>query len=137
MENLYKDDMGIINLTSYDFTLSNSDKKLDSNIKISNINFKNSGLINFYAPWCGHCQKFVPIWIELTNLFKNKFKLGAFNCDDIFHNNEKICQTLKIKQYPTIMYVDKKGNIKNYKGLRTKEELIYFITSSSNSLHSQ
>lgn len=31
--------------------------------------------IEFYMHWCGHCQKFSPLWKELANQFDGKEKI--------------------------------------------------------------
>lgn len=90
--------------------------------------FKNKiGLIVFYAPWCIHCKNMKNDWIELSNLFKHKFILGAVNIEDIKNNNDKLSMMYNINQYPTIKYVTKTGRLMNYNGDSDKEDLMYFI----------
>lgn len=38
-------------------------------------------LIKFYAPWCGHCQRLAPTWVELAKQLRNEVNIGEVNCD--------------------------------------------------------
>jgi thioredoxin-like negative regulator of GroEL len=37
-------------------------------------------LIEFYAPWCGHCKKLAPTWEELATKSKGNFNVGKVDC---------------------------------------------------------
>ena len=122
MENLYDEYSSVIELTNNSFI-----KKKDE-FYLKNDFFKNKkGLIVFYAPWCGHCVNMKMTWIEISRIFKNKFSIGAVNCENKQMNNHKLRKNMKIIGYPTIKYVNKKGKIFDYNGLNSINELIVFI----------
>lgn len=125
IESLYKNDKYVVELNNNDFHIKN--KK----IIITNKLFNNKkGLINFYTPWCIHCQNMVKIWSELAAYFKNKFIIAAVNCEDVYNDNNKLKILMKIKMYPTFKYVSKKGNIMPYKGKHNKDNFMFFIILS-------
>ena len=115
MEPLYKKNSGVINLTLFDF-------------KGKKVNFHGKeGLINFYAPWCVHCRKMQDMWSELAIHFKDRFVISAVNCEDPFNYNLR--WIFDIVYYPTLKFVDKKGNITDYEGDIEKDNLLEFISS--------
>lgn len=64
-------------------------------------------LVNFYAPWCGHCKKFAPLWVKSAIELQDKIKLGAFDATRYLI----IANKYNIHKYPTIMlFSPKTGN---------------------------
>jgi len=55
-------------------------------------------IVEFYAPWCGHCKKLEPDMIQLAEKNKGIFKVAAINCDD----EKELCGNFDIKGFPTL-----------------------------------
>eukprot|EP00163_Fabomonas_tropica_P012805 TRINITY_DN2416_c0_g1_i1.p2 TRINITY_DN2416_c0_g1~~TRINITY_DN2416_c0_g1_i1.p2 ORF type:complete len:181 (-),score=64.07 TRINITY_DN2416_c0_g1_i1:97-639(-) len=59
-------------------------------------------LIEFYAPWCGHCQRIAPEYTKLSEMYRNNgdVLIGTIDCDA--HKGTPPCRD--ISTYPTIKY---------------------------------
>lgn len=82
-------------------------------------------LVEFYAPWCGHCKQLVPIYDSLgENYSKNKDVVIA-KMDSTVNELEHT----KITSFPTIKLYTKENKVIDYNGERTLEGLIKFVES--------
>ena len=80
-------------------------------------------MILFYAEWCGHCHKLLPIWESLELEGVNKVKISCVK-------KEEQCRRLKfIEGYPTIVYTDYK-RLEIFTGERTAENIIAFVNEN-------
>ncbi|KAG6645919.1 hypothetical protein CIPAW_08G156600 [Carya illinoinensis] len=83
-------------------------------------------LVEFYAPWCGHCKKLAPEYEKLGTSFKKakSVLIGKVDCDA----HKDVCSKYGVSGYPTIQWFPK-GSLepKKYEGARTAEALTEFV----------
>ena len=80
-------------------------------------------LIEFYAPWCGHCKALAPEWARAAEDLQKRVKLGAVDCT----KEESLCAKHSVKGYPTIMVFGRdKAHPTPYEGARKAPEITAF-----------
>eukprot|EP00091_Calanus_sinicus_P006451 TRINITY_DN170_c0_g1_i14.p1 TRINITY_DN170_c0_g1~~TRINITY_DN170_c0_g1_i14.p1 ORF type:complete len:381 (-),score=134.89 TRINITY_DN170_c0_g1_i14:129-1271(-) len=82
-------------------------------------------LVEFYAPWCGHCKQLAPIWDKLGEAFEDNDKVVIAKMDMTVNELENV----KVSGFPTIKLFSAGGNKEvDYDGGRTLEEFVKFLT---------
>ncbi|XP_074593016.1 protein disulfide isomerase isoform X1 [Brevipalpus obovatus] len=81
-------------------------------------------LVEFYAPWCGHCKQLVPIYDALGEKYKDHPTVVIAKMDSTANELEHT----KINSFPTIKLFKKETNeVVEYNGERTLDGLTKFI----------
>merc|ERR1712223_2318778 len=83
-------------------------------------------LVEFYAPWCGHCKQLAPTWDKLGEKYADRDDFVVAKMDSTANELEDI----KIQGFPTIKLFKKGDNtVIDYNGERTLDGLVKFIDS--------
>uniref|UniRef100_A0AAY4A6M2 protein disulfide-isomerase n=1 Tax=Denticeps clupeoides TaxID=299321 RepID=A0AAY4A6M2_9TELE len=84
-------------------------------------------LVEFYAPWCGHCQELAPVWEELAEKYKGRDDIIIANMDATANEVESV----GVSGYPTIKYfpagTERKVRHIDYNGNRDLESFSKFL----------
>ncbi|XP_009801261.1 protein disulfide-isomerase-like [Nicotiana sylvestris] len=82
-------------------------------------------LLEFYAPWCGHCKQLAPILDEVAVSFESDADVMIAKIDATANDIPQ--GTFDVQGYPTLYFKTASGKISQYEGDRTKEDIIDFI----------
>ena len=88
-------------------------------------------IVEFYAPWCGHCKALAPEYEKAASILNGIVKVVAVDATQ----NEKLSQQYQIQGFPSIKIfgADKKAPI-DYQGPRTADAIVSEGMKSANKL---
>ncbi|KAG5925596.1 hypothetical protein E4U42_004145 [Claviceps africana] len=88
-------------------------------------------LVEFFAPWCGHCKSLAPIYENLAHAFehaKDKVHIAKVDADA----ERALGKRFGIQGFPTLKFFDGKSDKpEDYKSGRDLESLSTFITEKT------
>lgn len=96
----------------------------DSNFNKLVLQSDDMWLVEFFAPWCGHCKNLAPHWNKAATELKGKVKLGALDATVYTTTAAKY----GVQGYPTIKYFapgpKDSSSAQDYDGGRTSNDIV-------------
>lgn len=92
---------------------------------IANSNY--TSIVEFYAPWCGHCQSLKPAYEKAATNLNGLARVAAVNCDE--DDNKPFCGQMGVQGFPTLKIVTPgkkqgKPRVEDYQGARSAKAIV-------------
>ncbi|EGG16584.1 protein disulfide isomerase [Cavenderia fasciculata] len=105
----------------------------DSNFEKIALDEDKHVLVEFYAPWCGHCKKLAPDYEVLANTFANDKDVEITKVDCDAHKD--LCSKYGISGFPTLKWFPKNNKEgEKYEQGREVDTFISFINKNAGTL---
>jgi len=95
-----------------------TDKDFDEKVSTGN------WLVEFYAPWCGHCKHLAPVWAELATKVGDDINVAKVDCTV----EKQLMSRFGIRGFPTIKYI-RDEKVYEYRGPRDLNAFISFANT--------
>ena len=76
-------------------------------------------VIDFYASWCGPCQRLLPVIETLSDEFEGKIDIYKVNVDQ----EEELAAAFNIRTIPTLIFIPMDGKPEREVGGKSESEL--------------
>jgi protein disulfide-isomerase A6 len=88
-------------------------------------------MVEFYAPWCGHCKTLAPEYEKAAKALKGIVNIGAVDMT----TDQSVGAPYNIQGFPTIKFfgINKNSPI-DYNGARTAQAIVDFVLSQAKSI---
>ena len=88
-------------------------------------------IVEFYAPWCGHCKSLEPEYEKAAKALSGVVKVVAVDATE----SQALAQKYDVKGYPTLkMFGADKKSPSSYDGQRTGDAIITECMKATNAL---
>jgi protein disulfide-isomerase A6 len=86
----------------------------------------NSALVEFYAPWCGHCKNLAPEWAIAGTTFDESDGIVIADVDAT--ENPALAQKYGVQGYPTIKFFPSRSSEpEEYTGGRSADTIVSWV----------
>ena len=87
-------------------------------------------LVEFYAPWCGHCKKLVPEYEKAATLLKENGSVAKIaKVDATVEKNS--ASKFGIRGYPTLLFFKGGEQLEKYSSQRTAEAIVEYCRTKA------
>jgi len=94
----------------------------------SHVNGETNALVEFYAPWCGHCKSLAPEWAIAGDTFQpsDDIIIAAVDATEA----PALAEHYKLEGFPTIKFFPKGGDVNDpeeYDGGRQADDIVSWV----------
>ncbi|KAG0327329.1 hypothetical protein BG004_002787 [Podila humilis] len=101
----------------------------DANFDAEVLHSGKNVLVEFYAPWCGHCKNLVPIYETVAQDFVNDKNVVIAKVDATVE--KEVADRYNIQGFPTIKFFAADGTVHDYDSGRTEQDFVEYINKKA------
>eukprot|EP00794_Sanderia_malayensis_P018781 gene18781-20672_t len=101
-----------------------------SNFESIALDSKKDVLVEFYAPWCGHCKRLAPIYEKVAETYKYDHNCVVAKVDADNAENRPLSEKYGISGFPTMKFFPKNNKDgEEYEGGRDEQDFVDFLNT--------